>query len=382
MLVQENNSRRPHNIKLTSKSLSRVFKMVRRRALIGCLPQDSDLLTLISTLMIEIRRVIAMTWVKGHQDRIKAYDALSKDAQMNMSADFLATRYRLCGKLRPIQHINHPPFQRISLTLNGIRLTSQIDSCLRYHINGYHLRRHLQSKRRWADKIWDTLDFDLFGRHYQRLDANRQVFQTKFSYDQLPLGQMGLYRSRVTDPQVATCPCCKTSTEDMSHFLRCRQNSAFRQSLVDFRKDPKFPDDNPTRRILSDGIQHWIEKPTERFRPDLTSYPSLIIASTMGAIDSQTHIGWNNAIRGFLSQAWTDLASRSLSDPDTVDIQKGRARMQTIIQSLHKHSWDTWLARNDKLHKKGLEQQTSIRTAEKAEIRFFYENPTTLHFDD
>jgi hypothetical protein len=200
-------------------SLSRVIKMVRKRSVIGRLPHNSDLLTLIRSLMMENRRMIVLSWVKGHQDRLKAYESLSLEAQLNMTANFLATRYRLRGKLRATQYTDHPYHQRISLSLNGVQLTSQIDECFRFHINGYHLRRYLQSKRKWTDRIWDSINFDLFGRHYQQLGAALQVFQTKLSYDQLPLGRINLYRSKVADKQVALCPCCTRATEDTFHFL-------------------------------------------------------------------------------------------------------------------------------------------------------------------
>jgi hypothetical protein len=241
--------------------------MVLKRVLIGRLPPDSDLLTLISALMSEIRRSIHMTWVKGHQDQIKAYSQLSKEAQLNMSADFLATRYRLRGKLKPTPHIDHPQFQHISLVMNGIRLTSHIDSCLRYHINGYHLRRHLQSKRRWTDRTWELIDFDLFGRHYQRLDSSRQVFQTKLSHDQLPLGRMNLRRSLVPDTQIALCPCCKHKFEDTAHLFRCLNDFSITEGLSSLRKDKKFQDNRPIRRIITEGIRHWINGHSESYLP-------------------------------------------------------------------------------------------------------------------
>ncbi len=99
---------------------SRVIKMVRKRSVIGRLPQDSDLLTLMRSLMMENRRMIALSWVKGHQDRLQAYESLSREAQLNMTANFLATRYRLRGQLRPTQYIDHPYHQRILLSLNGV----------------------------------------------------------------------------------------------------------------------------------------------------------------------------------------------------------------------------------------------------------------------
>lgn len=173
----------------SKSALSRAIRMVRIRSRLTRLPPDSDLLTLISSLMWELRRSIVMKWVKGHQDKLTAYDTLSTDAKLNMTADFLATRYRLRGRIKPTSHLDHPSTQRISIVLNGTRLTSQIDECIRYHINGYQMRLHMQSKQHWSNRTWDQVDFDLFGKHYQRMSSPMQIFKTKLSHDQLPLGK-------------------------------------------------------------------------------------------------------------------------------------------------------------------------------------------------
>lgn len=154
-----------------------------------------------------------------------------------MLADALATNFTVKGTLRPSQRIHHPSSQRISISINRVQLTSQFNECIRHHINGYHLRQHIQSKRRWTDAVWDTIDFDLFGKLFRRLDLSNQTFQMKFSHDQLALGKLSVLRSPVNDPQVSKGPCCCTETEDMSHFLRCKQNSALPNGLRAFLSD-------------------------------------------------------------------------------------------------------------------------------------------------
>ncbi|KAI2502522.1 hypothetical protein MHU86_11954 [Fragilaria crotonensis] len=71
---------------------------VKRYALPNChqskMPNDADLISLISTLIIEIRRPLRLEWVKGHQDSLQSYEKLPLKASLNIDADFLATRYR------------------------------------------------------------------------------------------------------------------------------------------------------------------------------------------------------------------------------------------------------------------------------------------------
>lgn len=366
----------------SKSALSRAIRMVRIRSRLTRLPPDSDLLTLISSLMWELRRSIVMKWVKGHQDKLTAYDTLSTDAKLNMTADFLATRYRLRGRIKPTSHLDHPSTQRISIVLNGTRLTSQIDECIRYHINGYQMRLHMQSKRHWSNRTWDQVDFDLFGKHYQRMSSPMQVFKTKLSHDQLPLGKTRLHRSAVHDHNISLCPCCGTHSEDVNHFLRCPSNNAITSGLHALLKDSKFPDSHPIRRVLHDGIRHWITDQKVAFQPSIDGYPPEMQASIRLAIQSQSSIGWDNAIRGFLSKEWTDLASRTLLAPRKLDLHNGRRRMQSITNSLFEYARSTWVFRNECLHGRDEQKKRAILTAEEAEIRQYYTNQTMLHFDD
>ena len=78
-------------------ALSKVYKTNRRGCTASRQPFDSDLLSMIRSLLIEIRRVVTFKWVKGHQDSLVSYEKLPRAARLNIDADFLATRYRLRG---------------------------------------------------------------------------------------------------------------------------------------------------------------------------------------------------------------------------------------------------------------------------------------------
>jgi hypothetical protein len=110
----------------------------------------------------------------------------------------------------------------------------------------------MQSKHRWNDAEWDTIDFDLFGKHFKRLNAPNQSFQMKFSHDKLPLGKINLHRSSVKDSQVSLCPCCSSKVEDINHFLHCDKNTApaIATGLRNFLRDKKLPVPHPSYFLL------------------------------------------------------------------------------------------------------------------------------------
>jgi ribonuclease HI len=73
-------------------------------------PKDADYyITLIKELHAALRRPLQVTWVKGHQDDKQPYDKLSRDAQLNVDADRLATAQLQARHTRPIRTIDHQP---------------------------------------------------------------------------------------------------------------------------------------------------------------------------------------------------------------------------------------------------------------------------------
>ena len=76
---------------------------------------------------------------------------------------------------------------------------SQYDACIRYHINGYHLRQYLQDKNGWSDSVWTEIDFATFGNHFRRMTPSNQVLHMKVVHNQLPLGDRRLRQSPVLE---------------------------------------------------------------------------------------------------------------------------------------------------------------------------------------
>lgn len=185
------------------------------------MPPDADLLSIISTCRKKLKRQFTPSWVRSHQDNSMAYDKLPVSARLNIDADFLATRYRQHGRLRAIASIDHRVDQQISIYINGTPVTSQYDECIRFHVNGYHLRQYVQQRHQWDNRIWDSIDFYTFGKHFKRLRPSHRAQHFKFVHDQLPLGERRFREAPVKDEALKRCPCCRTQDETPRHFLRC-----------------------------------------------------------------------------------------------------------------------------------------------------------------
>ncbi|KAI2512014.1 hypothetical protein MHU86_2302 [Fragilaria crotonensis] len=272
---------------------------------------------------VNLRRTITPVWVKGHQrDSSRSVTRRSHDIQCNNRADELATWYREHPSHRQsVEHTEHTPESRVSISINGLRLTSQIEESLRFHINGYHLRQYIQSRQRWPDQVWQRVDFEAFGSFHRRLTSSEQIAHTKFIFDQWHTGKQRYNVATIKDAKLQLCPCCRTVIETSTHVIRCQQNPDHATALKEFRRRMSPEEYHPVFQFLKDDVIAWIED--REFHPMLTDFSGEIRDSLRVALRDQTQIGWDNAIKGYLSVAWRDTAQKSLYG-NSLDSQAGR----------------------------------------------------------
>ena len=214
-----------------------------------------------------------------------------------------------------------------SISINGSRLSSQYDESIRFHIHGYHLRQHLQSKQGWSDATWNEVDFYTFGRHFRSLRPQRQAQWMKMVHNQLPLGERRYLQSPVKDPLLRLCPCYKTLPETMSHFLTCNHNVSFRESLQSLKTDLCGKDGHPVCHLLYSGLHHVYTQQDGLYNPNLEAYPVHLHTKIRDTLDSQARIDWIPATKGFLSSRWHDLAAMAMFQSGVRDETKGNIRL-------------------------------------------------------
>jgi hypothetical protein len=347
------------------------------------MPYDADLLSLISDLLAELRRPIVSVWVKGHQDSLRAYEKLPLAARLNIDADFLATRYRLRGRLKSSEQVDHSHGQQVSISINGKRLTGQFDECIRHHINGYHLRQYTQEKHGWDNSTWNEIDFNVFARHYQRLRPNRQIQQMKLIHEQLPVGKRRYQQATIKDPILRLCPCCREMEEDTCHLLKCPSNPVHSSGLLKLGKDLHDSTDvHPIRHIITEGIRHWASGNPNPLNIDVQQFPLHMRACITLALESQNRIGWYPAMMGYYSRLWFQVATRDVYNYDSNDTQRGASRMHECISAVYSYTSSIWLSRNEILHSKTVDQMALIRSEELTEVRFYHEHSHLLRFCD
>ena len=169
------------------------------------------------------------------QDIGKHYTNLDYSARMNVNVDHLvATNYLTSGHGKPMRSLPHID---ASLTINdGRRYPGNLETNLRWHINGSYLKLYLQKQKGWSEQVWKTIDLHNFGSHFQSLCPSQQVHQSKLVYNLLPLGFHKEKISAVASTKLRLCPCCCTSSEDTFHLLQCLSNPGRSEAMDIFHK--------------------------------------------------------------------------------------------------------------------------------------------------
>jgi hypothetical protein len=338
-------------------------------------------------------RKLHCRWVKGHQDGQYDYDELSPEAQLNVDVDSMASEHYWKGKgTKPTTKLPHMSELRVSISINGVRFPSKIDNQLRYHINGSYLKKYMQSRNRWNEKVWHLIDFDSFGNYFSTLTGRRQVQHMKFVHDLQPLGsQKQKLQQHLISPELTQCPCCrKCEPETQNHMLQCPQNPLRKESLAQFHKDCRRTNGSRFPQIFADLVSQWLSNPTniptfEKSRDTFLRHDVIPVTYSnlvQQAIADQTAIGWLQATRGFLAKTWMSVASLSYDAKKVVPRPDGGHRIRQVIKALHHLTTALWAGRNSALHDSDKPQSTTIPSLVDAEIMQYHREPELILTDD
>jgi hypothetical protein len=252
-------------------------------------------------------------------------------------------------------------------------------------------------KHNWSESIWNTIDFQVVKSfsNQQELKHRRQWF--KFMHNLQPLGKrlqtMGGHL--VSHEELDRCPCCHCSSEDQLHFLTCSQNSNHAKAHKALATGGSTSKENHAfTKIMSSCLEQWLSDPktspsirhflpTQPLNPYRDNYPSHIITILQQALDEQSKIGWINAIRGFLSTKWRQLAASHMSNPEALpQEQEGHRRMSIAIHRIQDFVRTRWEGRNEALHQINQDNTAANITLEAAEISHYFNQPHLLPVGD
>jgi len=276
----------------------------------------------------------------------------------------------------------HIAATKISLTINHIRYSSNLDDNIRFQINGGYIRRYYQTKHNWSNRTWDSINLPAFGRHLKSLPLPHHTAHIKFIHNKLPLGVHQHRLATTKDPAISLCPCCKEFDEDQHHLLQCTRNPAREAAINLLMKTLIGTDEHPYGISIAASIDKHLKFPRVPVTFSHQKLPTRYHEDITAALNQQNNIGWHQLMQGFIALQWLQLASRTPLDDTKPDVKRGNYHTHLTLKALHTFTRSIWLGRNDMLHKHAETSASTTYSAESAKIRHYFANPLLLLAED
>ena len=252
---------------------------------------EFNVLLQIFTVLNYLPLNICFHHVKSHQDARAQISTLALPAQANCRADHLATHARSHCESHPCALLY--PAAQCSLQLAESTITRSHKQALYHHAFASVLREHILQSRSW--KSTDKIDWDFFSAFCIKQTRSLQ-FLLKWIHRLLPIGAVLHRRQASSSP---FCPACG-HLETYLHFLVCNHSSRIplhRQLISNLRKCLSTISTDPNlKTILLEGINQHFSPNEPLFPPASSKYHRLV--------QSQSDLGWDNLLRGFISTEW------------------------------------------------------------------------------
>ena len=283
-----------------------------------------------------------------------------------MLADSLATKYHVTSTTPSTCSNNNPlfyPSSKVSLTVNGQRVTANIPSAIRFHIQGTAHRAYLQkSKPNWSsDTVWNSIDHESIGISYKSLSLSKRYQISKLLHGWM---NTGVQRQKIHPNSKPECPLCNNGQEDQDHILQCPD---YRAKKLRYTEQVKLRSSIVTKcggsrtwSVMHVCITDWLSNKDPVTAINATKF-SLSAATTNAinlALQDQQVIGWSQAARGYLSHHW--LCAQQTESPSSTIKGLRQQWMKQIILAIWNMSLAMWEQRNSILHA-NIDNSRSIR---------------------
>ena len=306
---------------------------------------DYDLLTLARSIIGSLPHLqLRHRHVYGHQDEHTPFTNLNRWAQWNVLADDLAKQFLqfafLPNPMTPHSTILTNHWQLWSSP--HLSWSSFTPSTFHYHCSKVAIRSQWIQKRSVPPHYAPDIDWAGIASAMSKAPLRMRRWVVKFNAEQCGVAATLVKWQQAESSQ---CPRCPQPLETTSHVLQChgeqsdhiwsRSLRRLAKTLYQQRTDPAL------LQTLLDGLRQWRQGSS----PQCHSSSPLLAQ----AFQAQSSIGWENALRGFISHQWQEIQAiyqRSLHDN-----YAGTQRwVRTLIRALWNTAWDQWEHRNAIVH--------------------------------
>ena len=312
------------------------------------LKSDWDVLQQLTEAFKTATKAPSVEWVRAHQDDHRPYDELPLESQLNCQADELANVYmKQLTADADLSRVPRFPVNKAQFHMPQGTCTYKLARVIRNaRTTPPLLEKMLRDNPTWDEDTHELINWKAHSRALNRHEA-KKVTIIKYLHNILPVGSL-VHRY---DPKYKDeCPTCGAPDEDQLHLTRCPDPTrqvwrattlcATRKKLEKLGTDPVIID------IVLDGISSHFE--------DTLLCPNHYPDNYWLLVASQNQIGWDNFLKGRLSQEFATLSQRTTKNNGIT--------WTTTLSAFVLAQWLLlWTQRNEDRHGKDKEEQSEAR---------------------
>jgi hypothetical protein len=341
----------PHTIVLCCDNKSAVETINKlRNKRINLKQQMSPNMDIIREIILCLKQIkvnngyIRLIHIDGHQDKKKKQ--LSKFAELNVQADFLATQGLEKRAVKDIILTNDSAV----IFINNKKVTSHYIKHLRDCYSANQMYEYYQGKYQWNHTTIGKIWWEVHGAAFKYFGREQRVTIKKFIHGRSACNKReNMYYSYKS----SMCKTCGVQVEDLYHVLKCetcsKRHLLRKKYITDLKDKMVYMGTNTdTIRVVTTYLQAWLCN---------TNYPTLMEIMPNAskhmkrAVQEQTDIGWNQWFHGRLSTTWGDMYNYDIQKPSNiVRYPSSRRWGKEIIKLSWKFMLDCWYIRNECEH--------------------------------
>ena len=282
--------------------------------------------------------------VKGHSDKDKQWEDMTRMEQLNVHCDNIATKFRILTTNDDNVIDEMLPGQGWRIRIKGRDIVSKMDENLHAHCSKGRIFDEWEKRQDMGPDRQDMISWEGMYHAMRNITLARKLFIVKRAARRDATGvEMVQRKERDHD----FCPRCRTQHEDNTHILRCRATGADAQweySMENFKREiNKLPAPPDLPEAIQDMLTRWregrIPREAEHNWTD----------DTKKLIDLQEQVGWELMLEGCISKGWEEIVQMYITS--TKKNMTTERWISALIRKLWEVAWDMWDHRNQCLHK-------------------------------
>lgn len=291
-----------------------------------------------------------LSWVKGHQDRVKHYSEWTVLEALNIRADKLChvAHRETIKRGKPVSTIaEFYPAQQFSVRNKQRRFVKEKPSELHKDKTRQNLKTHMCVKNFMSQEAFEEVAWESIGSITRKASSKERIRITKIVHDKrMTMEEL----HRMDQHPTGMCFMCGKQMETQNHMFDCTCE------IIKDRRDKILLDariemeNKGTPHEVAAVITRAVANPQEAslYMGKLSRLSPSMRWAAEKAMQSQSRIGWAHLRKGFLSKHWKNVARLVAAQSNTtIKPEQWEAMM---IRKLFQINSELWRSRCKLLH--------------------------------